>query len=86
MAGHSMGAASGDGGKLLLRLTLGVLLVFHGHAGTTGNFGFVEGVVGKAGLPHFVACLVSRSPCSPVPPRERAMRARQCGWRWCRSG
>jgi putative oxidoreductase len=53
-----MGAASGDGGKLLLRLTLGVLLLFHGYAKMTGNFAFVEGVVGKAGLPHFVAYFV----------------------------
>ena len=58
MADHSMGAASGDGGKLLLRLTVGLLLIFHGYAKMTGNFGFVETVVGKAGLPHFVAYLV----------------------------
>jgi len=58
MANRTVGASSDDAGKLVLRLTLGVLLLFHGYAKLTGNFGFVEGVVGKAGLPHFVAYLV----------------------------
>ena len=58
MANQTAGASSDDAGKLVLRLTLGVLLLFHGYAKLTGNFGFVEGVVAKAGLPHFVAYLV----------------------------
>ncbi|HSQ82442.1 MAG TPA: DoxX family protein [Casimicrobiaceae bacterium] len=58
MGNQTTRASSDDAGKLVLRLTLGVLLLFHGYAKLTGSFGFIEGVVGKAGLPHFVAYLV----------------------------
>src|SRR5512135_1209131 len=58
MANHAAGASSDDIGKLVVRLTVGVMLLFHGYAKLTGNFGFVEGVVAKGGLPHFVAYLV----------------------------
>ena len=58
MANQTAGASSDDLGKLVARLTVGVLLLFHGYAKLTGNFGFVEGVVAKGGLPHFVAYLV----------------------------
>ena len=44
-----------DVAKLLLRLTLGVLILLHGIAKLKGGPGFVMGVVDKAGLPGFVA-------------------------------
>lgn len=42
-------------GKLILRLTLGVLLLFHGVAKITGSIGFIERMVQGAGLPGFLA-------------------------------
>jgi putative oxidoreductase len=47
-----------DGGKLLLRLVLGVLILFHGVAKFTGGFGFIAGVTAKAGLPSAFGYLV----------------------------
>jgi putative oxidoreductase len=44
-----------DVAKLLLRLTLGGLILLHGIAKLKGGPGFVMGVVDKAGLPSFVA-------------------------------
>jgi putative oxidoreductase len=40
-----------DGGKLVLRLVLGVLVLFHGVAKVIGGPAFVMGLVAKAGLP-----------------------------------
>jgi len=40
-----------DGGKLVLRLVLGVLVLFHGVAKIIGGPAFVVGLVTKAGLP-----------------------------------
>lgn len=40
-----------DTGKLLLRLTLGVLILLHGIAKVTGGPGFVVGLVENVGLP-----------------------------------
>ena len=45
------GANNEDIGKLILRLTLGVLVLFHGVAKLTGGNGFVAGALLKAGLP-----------------------------------
>ena len=42
-------------GKLVLRLTLGVLVLFHGVAKLTGGIDFISDVVVQAGLPSFVA-------------------------------
>jgi putative oxidoreductase len=42
-------------GKLILRLALGVLILFHGVAKLTGGIDFISDVVAKAGLPSFVA-------------------------------
>lgn len=42
-------------GKLILRLALGGLILFHGVAKLSGGLGFVSGVVTAAGLPAFVA-------------------------------
>ncbi|HMN43113.1 MAG TPA: DoxX family protein [Povalibacter sp.] len=44
-----------DYGKLILRLALGGLILFHGVAKLTGGIGFIADVVAKAGLPSFVA-------------------------------
>ena len=42
-------------GKLVLRLTLGVLILFHGVAKLTDGIDFISDVVVQAGLPSFVA-------------------------------
>lgn len=47
-----------DTAKLLLRLTLGVLLLFHGWAKVTGGIEFIVGMVENNGLPGFLAYLV----------------------------
>jgi putative oxidoreductase len=44
-----------DAGKLLLRLTLGVLFLLHGIAKITGGIGGIEKMVVGAGLPGFFA-------------------------------
>lgn len=40
-----------DIGKLILRVALSVLILFHGIAKISGGVGFITGVVAKAGLP-----------------------------------
>jgi putative oxidoreductase len=47
-----------DTAKLLLRLTLGVLLLLHGIAKLTGGIDFILGAVTKAGLPPALGYLV----------------------------
>lgn len=44
-----------DVGKLLLRLAVGGLLLFHGIAKVTGGVAFVEGILEGAGLPAVLA-------------------------------
>ncbi len=44
-----------DLGKLLLRLTLGVLLLFHGISKALHGVGWMEGMLIARGLPGFVA-------------------------------
>ena len=44
-----------DAGKLLLRLTLGVLFLLHGIAKITGGIAGIEKMVVGAGLPGFFA-------------------------------
>ena len=44
-----------DAGKLLLRLTLGGLMLLHGIAKITGGIGGIEKMVAGAGLPGFFA-------------------------------
>jgi putative oxidoreductase len=46
---------SDDAGKLILRLTLGILFLLHGIAKIAGGIGPIEGMVTGAGLPGFVA-------------------------------
>lgn len=42
-------------GKLVLRLTVGILVLLHGIAKLTGGVGFITSVVTKAGLPAVLA-------------------------------
>jgi len=51
-------AGSSDIAKLILRVTLGVLILLHGIAKIKGGPGFILDVVGKAGLPAPIAYLV----------------------------
>ena len=44
-----------DLGKLILRLTLGILFLFHGIAKLTGGVAGIEGMVTGAGLPSVLA-------------------------------
>lgn len=43
-----------DAGKLILRVTLGVLILLHGIAKLMGGVGGLTGAVSAAGLPAFV--------------------------------
>lgn len=45
---------SEDTGKLLLRLSTGGLLLFHGIAKVTNGIGWMGGMLGSVGLPAFV--------------------------------
>jgi putative oxidoreductase len=47
-----------DAAKLVLRLILGVMMLFHGVSKITGGNGFVTGVLAKAGLPPELGYLV----------------------------
>lgn len=48
-------AAGDDLGKLMLRLALGILILFHGVAKITGGPDAIIGMVAKVGLPQYVA-------------------------------
>lgn len=48
---------SDDVGKLILRLTLGVLILFHGVSKLTGGIGFVTDALVKAGMPSALGYL-----------------------------
>lgn len=48
-------AASDDLGKLILRATLALMLLFHGISKLMHGIDFISGMVGKAGLPGVVA-------------------------------
>lgn len=43
-----------DSGKLVLRLTIGVLLLLHGIAKLKGGIGWMAGPLGALGLPAFL--------------------------------
>ncbi|RZI41278.1 DoxX family protein [Herbaspirillum sp. HC18] len=45
------GSASEDLGKLILRVVLAILILFHGVSKIIGGVGFITGLVMKAGLP-----------------------------------
>lgn len=44
-----------DQGKLVLRLTIGLLILMHGIAKLGGNVDWIAGMLGKAGLPAVLA-------------------------------
>lgn len=44
-----------DGGKLLLRITFSVLMIFHGVAKLQHGTGWIEGMLVSQGIPAFVA-------------------------------
>jgi putative oxidoreductase len=44
-----------DTGKLILRLTVGILMLLHGAAKITGGIGSVSGMLESAGLPRELA-------------------------------
>ncbi|WP_413724847.1 DoxX family protein [Sodalis sp. RH16] len=44
-----------DAGKLLLRLTFGILVLFHGYAKTQNGVGWIAGLLQTHGLPGFIA-------------------------------
>jgi putative oxidoreductase len=44
-----------DSGKLVLRVTLGVLILLHGIAKITHGVGGIEGLLAAKGLPSFLA-------------------------------
>ncbi len=48
----------GDGGKLVLRAVLAVLILFHGVSKLIGGVGFISGLLVKAGLPGALGYLV----------------------------
>jgi putative oxidoreductase len=50
-----MRASSEDLGKLLLRVTVGGLMLFHGIAKLQHGVGFIEGMLEGKGLPAFLA-------------------------------
>lgn len=43
-----------DVGKLILRLTLGVLMLFHGLAKLSGGIAGIQGMLANVGLPQFI--------------------------------
>ena len=47
-----------DGGKLVLRVLLAVLILFHGVSKLIGGVGFITGMLAKAGLPGALGYLV----------------------------
>ena len=54
----SINSSSEDLGKLILRVTLAVLILFHGISKLIGGVDFIAGMVTKAGLPPEFAYLV----------------------------
>ena len=54
----SSSAAAADAGKLLLRVTLGAMMLFHGIAKVIGGPAGIVGLVEKAGLPGSLGYLV----------------------------
>lgn len=55
---HTALPATDDQGKLLLRVVLAALLLFHGVSKLIGGIGFVAGMLDKAGLPGALGYLV----------------------------
>ncbi len=51
-------SARADLGRLVLRLALAVLLLFHGVSKLVGGVGFITGMLSKMGLPEAIGYLV----------------------------
>ena len=51
-------ASTDDTGKLVLRATLSILLLFHGASKLVSGVGFIAGILAKAGLPPAIGYLV----------------------------
>jgi putative oxidoreductase len=51
-------STSEDLGKLILRVTLAVMILFHGISKIIGGVGFITGIVAKFGLPPALGYLV----------------------------
>ncbi|HEX2531839.1 MAG TPA: DoxX family protein [Burkholderiaceae bacterium] len=51
-------AAADDAGKLILRVALAALLLFHGFSKVAGGIGFVTGMLVKIGMPEAFGYLV----------------------------
>ena len=47
-----------DFGKLILRVTIASLLLFHGYAKIKYGLGFIEGILSKKGFPEAIAYMV----------------------------
>jgi putative oxidoreductase len=58
MANGASGDAMSDLGRLVLRLVLGILILFHGVSKITGGIDFVTGALQKAGMPVAIGYLV----------------------------
>ncbi|WP_075792145.1 DoxX family protein [Massilia putida] len=50
--------ATDDAGKLVLRVVLAILILFHGVSKVIGGIGFIAGMLAKAGLPAAFGYLV----------------------------
>jgi putative oxidoreductase len=57
-AARASQASNDDIGKLVLRATLALLLLFHGVSKLIGGVGMISGMLAKAGLPSAFAYLV----------------------------
>jgi len=44
-----------DTGLLLLRCTIGILIVFHGIANMNSNYAYIKGLLNGIGMPEFLA-------------------------------
>lgn len=58
MLNKQTGAVSEDFGKLLLRATLALLILFHGVSKVIGGVAMITGSVARAGLPPYLGYLV----------------------------
>lgn len=58
MHGKETGAVSEDFGKLILRATLALLILFHGVSKVLGGVGFITEMVTKVGMPSALGYLV----------------------------
>lgn len=55
---NQAGSISDDLGKFILRVTLAVIILFHGVAKIFNGIGFITGMVAKVGLPPALGYLV----------------------------